>query len=100
MTEQYTKEEMREMFLEQARALAFYWSRQNGHPIDLIEGAMFSLLNVFDGMSGGFPCAIDLVLRPHPDDKEFHISEGEKWVEDGMCINDDVMLHEMFYERD
>jgi hypothetical protein len=50
-------------------------------------------------MSGGFPAAISLMMEPHPDDKEYNISDGANWVEPGQIINDDVMLHEIFVSK-
>jgi hypothetical protein len=57
------------------------------------------MLNIIDGMSGGFPAAINLTMEPHPDDKEYCISNDENWVEPGQVINDDVMLHEIFVSK-
>lgn len=97
MTEPHTKEEMRQMFLDQLQSIASYWSQLGGiTPREMCNGVVFSILNVFDGCSGGFPAAIDLALAPHPEDKEYCISNGENWVEPGQVINDDVMLHELF----
>lgn len=99
MTEPYTKEEMRQMFLDQCRAAAHYWSTvKRETQREMCDGLVFSILNIIDGMSGGFPAAINLTMEPHPDDKEYCISEGEKWVEPGQVINDNVMLHEQYYD--
>ena len=96
MTESYTKEEMREMFLDLCRDTARFWSKvENRTPQEMCDGVVFSMLNIIDGTSGGFPAAISLQMEPHPDDKEYCISNDEKWVENGQIINDDVMLHEM-----
>lgn len=62
----------------------------------MCEGVAFSILNILDGTTMSLP-AFNLTLSPHPDDKEFLQGEGENWYEDGTVINDDVMLHEMFY---
>jgi hypothetical protein len=100
MTEPYTKEEMREMFIDQCRATAHFWSRVEGKTSrDICDGVVFSILNIIDGMSGGFPAAISLMMEPHPDDKEYNISDGANWVEPGQIINDDVMLHEIFVSK-
>ena len=97
MTEPYTKEEMREMFLDNCKALAQFWSTvENKTPREMCDGVVFSMLNIMDGMSGGFPAAINLVMEPHPDDKDYRISNDENWVEPGQVINDDVMLHEHY----
>jgi hypothetical protein len=97
MTEPYTKEEMRQMLLDHCKSIAFYWSRlEGGTPREMCDGVVFSMLNIFDGCSGGFPCAINLAMEPHPESKEYDISNDENWVEPGQVINDDVMLHELF----
>jgi hypothetical protein len=98
MTESYTKEEMREMFLYQCKEAAFFWSRvEDRTPREMCDGVVFSILNIIDGTSGGFPAAINLVMEPHPDDKEYCISNDKKWVENGQIINNDVMLHDCYY---
>jgi hypothetical protein len=100
MTRPYTKEEMRKMFLDVCRDTARYWSKvENRTPQEMCDGVVFSMLNIFDGMSGGFPAAVNLTLEPHPTDKEYRISNDENWVEPGQVINDDVMLHEIFVSK-
>lgn len=90
-----SKEELRNDLLSHFNCLVNYWSNVEGSDKYKLEGLLHSLLTTFDGCSGGFPCAIDLILRPHPDDKQYSISEEEDWIEDGTILNDDVMLHEI-----
>lgn len=100
MTKPYTKEEMREIFIAECKATAFFWSRvEDRTPREMCDGVVFSILDIIDGMSGGFPAAINLVMEPHPDDKEYNISNAEQWVEPGQVINDDVMLHEVYVSK-
>jgi hypothetical protein len=100
MTEPYTKEEMRQMFIDQCKATASFWSRvEDNTPREMCDGVVFSILNIIDGCSGGFPAAINLVMEPHPEDKEYCISNDENWVEPGQVINDDAMLHEMYCKK-
>jgi len=100
MTKPYTKEEMREMFIAQCRATAHFWSIvEDKTPREMCDGVVCSILNIIDGMSGGFPAAINLTMEPHPDDKEYCISNDENWVEPGQVINEDVMLHEVFLSK-
>lgn len=66
---------------------------------DRILGFIHSLLAQIDGEGMTMP-AIDLVLRPHPDDREFHIKEGENWYRNGMAINANTYLHERLYEKE
>jgi hypothetical protein len=95
-------EELRDDFMDTCRALADYWAS------DVIEartcherlsGLVHSILCIFDGVSGGMP-AFDITASPHPDDKEYHRSGGENWIEPGTVINGDVMLHELLYRPD
>ena len=65
-------------------------------PLEKCNGLAFSILNIFDGTSIELP-AMDIVLRPHEDDKEYLRGEGMDWFEDGMVIND-CYLHELFYK--
>jgi hypothetical protein len=93
-----TAEEARADFLAHVRQVARYWESPPDRTVrERLEGLAFSILNIFDGTSG-LP-AMDIVLRPHPDDEAFYKSEDENWFEDGQIINDGVMLHEVFYER-
>jgi hypothetical protein len=60
--------------------------------------AAFSILNILDGTTVGLP-AFDVVARPHPNDKADCIAESQRWIEDGMVINSDVYMHEMYYNK-
>lgn len=92
-----SKEEMQKMFLGSIRRIVNYWGNLEDKPDHYkCEGVAFSILSLIDGCSGSFPCGVDLVLKPHPEDKDFCIEEGEDYVEDGMVLNDDIMLHEQF----
>lgn len=97
-----TAEEIRRDFMDTLRALADYWAGKGGSNVpgertchERLQGLVHSVLCIFDGVSGGLP-AFDIVARPHPDDKAYHIAEGEDWIEDGTVIND-TMLHEFLY---
>lgn len=99
MTKAYTKEEVREMFLNHLHGLVDYWDKvDTRNSREKMEGLMHSILVTFDGESIEFP-ALDIVLRPHPDDKDYNIGHLEQWFEDGMCINDDVHLHDLWYRN-
>lgn len=101
MSREYTKEEVREMVLDHMRHLAHYWATtpNAGTVKERCEGVAFSILNIFDGTSSGLP-AFDLVVSPHPDDKQFHIDEGENYMPDGLVINEDCHLHDLFYAKE
>ena len=93
-----TKEEMRTRFLDTLRVYAESVKNNDMEPDDKVDAIIFSILAIFDGVAGApeYP-AVDLVLRPHPDDKQYDIEEGEDYIVDGMTINDDVHLHDMWY---
>lgn len=93
-----TATEAREEFLANARWLASYWAAQpNMNPSERCNGAIFSLLTYIDGNSSG--PSFDLVARPSPDDEAFHCSEGDNWMPDGLVINADCLLHDLYYEE-
>lgn len=92
-----TADELRFEFLESLRELIDYWLEvKRDTERERMSGLVFSILNLFDGTTMGFP-ALDLVARQHPDDKQYHIDNGENWIEDGTVINGDSMLHEEWY---
>jgi len=93
----YTPDEVRDMFLNQVRAYAAYWAEVPGKTEqERCDGLAFSLMNIFDGTSAELP-AFDIVARPHPDDKSYQIEEGDNYIEDGTVLNDNSMLHELYY---
>lgn len=98
-----TAEALRDQFVESCRDLVDYWANSNPKTMteytvhDRLSGALHSFLCLIDGVSSQFPCALDLVCAPHPDDKAFHIAEGDDWVEPGTVINASDMLHELLY---
>ena len=92
----YTKDEVKQIFLENILLNIRYWDNIAGiTKMDAIEGALFSTLTLLDGCSISLP-AFDLVVRPHPDDKDYHIENNENYYEEGMVINDECQLHEEF----
>ena len=94
----YTAEEAREMLLNHMRIMSKYWATVDDRPCqDKLNGLCFSILNIFDGTTMNLP-SMDIVLRPHPDDKQYHIDEGNNYFEDGMVINDDCSMHEEWYD--
>lgn len=92
----YTKEKARIMMLKHMQSVAEYWANlPNKTNIERCEGLLFSILVMFDGGSGLWP-AMNISMDPHPDDMEYHQSQGENWFEPDMVINDDCQLHELF----
>ena len=92
----YTKEEVRELFLAIIQDNARYWAELPGlTPQERCDGVAFSILAAIDGSVVGFP-AVDLVLSPHQDDENDAMENGANWFKQGMVINDDCMLHEIW----
>jgi len=98
MSRAYTKEEVREQFLDHIRTLVNYWDKEGGRDSkDKLEGLAFSFLTLLDGCA----ClpAFDISPSPHPEDREYYQENGENWYEDNMVINDDTMMHEIFCKK-
>lgn len=96
MSRAYTREEVQEMLIRQVKGIVSTWSNMKAvSEKEKLEGVAFSILSMIDGCVGYFP-AINLCLSPHHSDKQFHIEEGENWFEDGMVVNDNIMLHDAF----
>jgi hypothetical protein len=95
----YTAEEACTLLIEAIWARVRYWEREgkNGNA-HAFSGLAFSLLVLLDGTGSSVLPGMELVLRPHPDDKEYHLGNGQNYFEDGMAINESIYLHEMFYE--
>lgn len=96
----YTKEEVRARVLEMVRGYAAYWANEDRAKTEQerCDGLAFSIMNIFDGTTAALP-GFDIVARPHPDDKDYCISQGQKYIPDGLVINDDCMLHELYYDK-
>jgi len=101
MMEAYTKEEAKEKVLKNIESLLNYWDSDivsHRSRRERMNGLIFSMLVMFDGGQVNIP-SMDIVLRPHPEDEDYHKGEGESWFEDGMAINDDCQLHEVWVNR-
>jgi hypothetical protein len=108
MSQAYTAKQVRKKILDHMHALVKYWDEVDDQDFksgkisavrpckEKLDGLAFSILNIFDGTTFEVPC-IDLVMRPHPEDKEFHQAQGENWFEDGMVINADLCLHDCWH---
>lgn len=101
MSKPINKEQAREAFLEHVRSVARYWADPNVScetVLERCEGVAFSILVLLDG--GARLPAHDVVVRPHPEDKAYHIENDDDYYVDGIVINDDCQLHELFYKKD
>jgi hypothetical protein len=81
--------------------MARYWAGLDGSnvesdatPLDRTSGFAHSLLAAIDGCSMGVP-AFTLIPSPHPDDRAYHIAEGENYFPDDVDIAGG--LHELLY---
>ena len=112
MSRAKTKEEVRNEFINEIKDMGQYWleiQKENGYDTKrTLEGFLFSIYGLFDGVNVGVPAfdiviakrngekkGFNIVVRPHPDDKQYHQKNDEDYYEDGMCINDDIYLHEI-----
>ena len=94
-----TPDELRDELLEHMHQLARYWASvpEAKTLLERIEGALFSTLSMLDGCSINIT-SFDLVARPHPEDKQFHIDRGENWIEEGTAIS--CSLHEHWHTKE
>lgn len=96
MSKEITAEEARQVFLDHIRHVVGYWaSLPDLSDIDKCNGVAFSILTLIDGCNS-MP-AMDVVMRPHPVDLDYAIINDEDYFVDGLVINGDCMLHDLFY---
>jgi hypothetical protein len=94
-----SKEQARQRFLSLVRGAAETWAGYElSDELKRCNGVASSLLAVIDGSTGEFP-ALDLVVRPQPDERARCIQEGENYYVYGLAINDDCALRELFQNR-
>lgn len=90
----YSEKEVRDMFLKKIKSITNCWSNYEAKSNkERCEGVAFSILALIDGCSVGFP-AINMLLAPHPDDKQYFIDNDEDYFEEGMLINN-CCLHDL-----
>ena len=95
----YTRDEVREMFLDHVRNMIDYWTDLYGELSvrDRVEGVAFSILSCLDGSTElpGFiisPC-------PHESDKNYLKGEGLNWFpEEGDRVDIGGSLHEHLFK--
>lgn len=77
---EYTREEVREKFLEHVCGMVTYWQENTncGSMEDRVAGVAFSILVALDGCAYGVP---GFVVAPCPDpaDKQYCIDEGSNY---------------------
>lgn len=101
MSKEYTKEEVRQKFLELVWNCIDCWYHLPGKTcLDRMEGLAFGMLVILDGGTSlpGFIVA----PSPHPEDKEYLKDQGENWFPENheSLINCDIAggLHEVFHK--
>lgn len=92
----YSAEEVREMLIGHFIGLIDDLESQQDTR-KALEGLIFRILCVFDGVIAAFP-AFNIVPSPHPRDKAYLESCGEKWFKGDDAINDCELRH-FFLER-
>jgi hypothetical protein len=99
MSKPISKEQLRLQFRNSIRMYAREWASYPNKTLqERSDGLAFSILALLDGSDVNLP-AFDLVARPHPDNEAYHKAHGQDWIVDGQVINDDVHLHDMYYDR-
>lgn len=99
MTSGIPANKVRQAFLEHIKAEVHHWSVVDSEHHDTckkkLDGLAHSILCMFDGVTSEFP-AMDIVLRPHPENKQDAIDNEDDWFESGQVINSNKSLHEEF----
>ena len=106
MPREMTANEVRDAFMGHVRSLIDYWSdlpddacKDRDPKSWRVSGVVHSVLALLDGASvlPGFIVA----PSPHPDDRQFHIDEGENWYPENRHadVKADIAggVHELLY---
>ena len=97
MPREFTEQEIRRQFLNEARMIVAEWSTNKTCRQNQIAGAVFSILAIIDVASPTLPGFL-LIPDPHPDDKAYRRDRGENWYpEAAEGIDIAGSLHEEFY---
>lgn len=89
MSRQYTRDEVREQFLKKVASYAKYWENESRAVTvrEKLEGLAFGMLVILDGGCPDIPGFL-VIPNPHPEDKDYHISEGEDYFPFSKSIKD------------
>jgi len=100
MSKEYTAVEVRKMFMENVREIVGYWQKESrASREEAISGVAHSLLVMIDGGSMLLP-SFELVCRPHSEDKQYKIDNGDDWFPEGATINSATSLHDYLYRKE
>jgi hypothetical protein len=100
MSKEYTREEVEAKLINHLLNICDYWENLEVVPEtrDKMRGLLFSVLSTLDGC-GELPSFI-IAPCPHPEDKEYHIENGENYFSENhnSNIKCDIggSLHEVF----
>lgn len=93
----YTEREAINIILDHVIHLEQYWGELAGKTTEeKLSGLVFSIFSMMDGSTMDIP-GIDLVMCPHPTDREYHIEKGENYFKRGMRIS--TAMHEEYCRR-
>jgi hypothetical protein len=93
----YTEEEARALFLDQVEGIVRFWSTVDTPCDDRVDGVVFSILSLIDGVAVGSP-GFRVTPDPHPNDRAYHEERGERWWSPDTEITN-VYLHDEWTAR-
>ncbi len=91
-----TEKETKMEILEYIKTMRNYWIDLPSKSLkERMNGIIFSILVMFDGESD-LP-AMDIVIRPHEDDRDYNEKYDTNWFPDGLILEDGD-LHNLWGE--
>jgi len=100
-TRAYTRDEIREAFVNYADAICTYASKVEGKTREeAIRLAVFSIFSALDGEAGDLPKFV-VAPDPHPEDKAYLQDQGKNWYPEHETDPVDITgeLHSLFSKR-
>ncbi len=83
MSRKFTEDEIRDRFIAHVWTMIDYQEQKESRTSrEKLQGLAFSILAAIDGKAMALP-AFELCPSPHPDDKQFHIDEGDDYYPEG-----------------
>lgn len=93
-----SKDEVLQEYINHIKYLVTYWSTETRKTDkEKCEGLAFSILVMLDGCAGLPPVTLVLDCAP---ESEQETDDGEKYYERGMALNNDFMLHDLFFVKE
>jgi len=102
---EWTQKEVQTKFLTHLWHLVDYWERESRAKTsaEKLQGLLHSFLVTLDGGACDLP-GYDLIPRTHPEDKPYHIEEGENYYrpyetpDDVITVHGEDHLHELMHD--